>query len=169
MDGGMWGGRAGGAGRDDSSLLAFRLPSCSQRSPQLSRSRLQQVQEGWFPAPGCLGPQPHQQPPAPLPAPQPVVMADVCAFLRGLSLLPAAGSSRGCLSRARGSSEQSRQSRGPCRVLGRLGGGRSCAVTCPGLGGDSRIWGHQVTQRGWTRSCQGKGSAAPAPHKALPC
>lgn len=42
-----------------------------------------------------------------------------------------------------------------------LGTAKSCTVTCPGLEGDSRTGGHQVTMWGLTQSQQGKGSTAP--------
>lgn len=89
MDAGMWGGRAGGAGREGMIVRGWLfsvLQGARHTSPTSS---------------------PSSSPRAPPPAPQPVGMADVCAFLRGLSLLPASGSSQGCLSRARDSSEQS--------------------------------------------------------------
>lgn len=116
----------GGAGRDDSSLSAGFSPSQPlSEGPVSSRSsRAGSLPQGaWNTIPTTI-----PRAPSPAAAPPPLGMADVCAFLRGLSLLPAAGSSLPGLPLP--SPGQLRAERGPRRVLGRLGGGRSCKKLC---------------------------------------
>lgn len=54
-----------------------------------------------------------------------------------------------------------------------VGAARSCAVTCSGLGGDSKTWGHQIAQRelSWVNlELSGEGEVQPQPQTMLcPC
>lgn len=54
-----------------------------------------------------------------------------------------------------------------------VGAARSCAVTCSGLGGDSKTWGHQIAQRelSWVDlELSGEGEVQPQPQTMLcPC